>query len=78
MSSFLLMYNRRTGELKVTTYTGPRASVDAIEERVRREHSRVDGNIEIVAVNARSLDDVRANHQRYFRGAGEILTAAGR
>lgn len=78
MSSFLLMYNRRTGELNVTTYTGPRASVDAIQERVRREHSRVDENIEIVAVNARSLDDVRANHQRYFRRAGEILTAAGR
>ncbi|AKK06770.1 hypothetical protein CMUST_12320 [Corynebacterium mustelae] len=63
MISFLIEYNRKTGFVDVVEYSDPRL---AFQERFRRTESRPSRDIEVVVVQADSLEVIRESHSRYF------------
>lgn len=63
MLSFVVEYNRRTGESKITEYEDIAA---ATRERFRLMNVRADENVEIATILGRSLDAIRKTHSRYF------------
>lgn len=73
MSNFLLVFNRRTGERPVLTeYT---RSADAIRARFEMERQyKGEPDIEVVVLTARSEEEIRATHRRYFESAQEMVS----
>lgn len=69
MYSFLIKFNRRSGALDIETFEGQEGAREAIVRRLELERSREDQDVEIVAINAPSLDAVRQTHARYFSGS---------
>lgn len=69
MYSFLIKFNRRSGALDIETFEGREGAREAIVRRLELERSREDQDVEIVAINAPSLDAVRQTHARYFSGS---------
>jgi hypothetical protein len=72
MPNFLLVFNRRTGALsdlrKFDEY------LDAMRARfaAEREHKQ-ETDVEVVVLTARSEQELRATHSRYFRAEGELV-----
>lgn len=64
MPAFVIEYNRRTGRTNVTSFTDPQA---AMRRRFELSRERFDDSIEIVSISARSLEDVKRTHSRYFQ-----------
>ncbi|KAB1640571.1 hypothetical protein [Gulosibacter chungangensis] len=67
MSSFLIVYNRRSGHVKMRRFDGKSAAREALLERFRLEKSIEDPDVEVVALNSDSEETVRKTHSRYFQ-----------
>ncbi|BBX17709.1 hypothetical protein CRI77_10295 [Mycolicibacterium duvalii] len=65
MRGFVIQFNRRTGNRRVTEFATPH---EAMEYRLQMDAERVDEDIEIVALISESLETVRRTHSRYFTG----------
>ena len=76
MTSFLMQYDRRTGDLEVTKFAGEHAREDALAARVEAETSRRSPDVEVVVLTAESEDELRRTHGRYFRSASELIRDA--
>ena len=57
MTSFLLRYNRRTGELDITEFTGDHAREDALSARVDAEVARTILPLNLVSFQHHLLHD---------------------
>jgi hypothetical protein len=68
MSGFLIEYNRRSSDWRLTEYEGETGPRRAMIERLRLERERADADWEIAALASDSLDTLRKTHSRYFRG----------
>lgn len=66
MSSFVIQYNRRTGEVHVQEFKGTHANRQGIQRRVELERERTDKSVEIVSLVSDSLEMIRKTHSRYF------------
>lgn len=69
MPAFVIEYNRRTRERRVTEYSTPK---EAMKRRLELESTQAREEIEIVALSCASLDVLEQTHSRYF--AGEEIT----
>lgn len=76
MTSFLVQYDRRTGDLDVTEFAGADARHQALSARVKAETSRSSTDLEVVVLSADSLDELKRTHGRYFRSAPELVRDA--
>lgn len=65
MPGFLIEYNRRTSNRRVTRFD---ASRDALQQRLELEKGRDDPDVEIVSLVGESLDAIKRTHSRYFQG----------
>ena len=68
MPGFVIEYNRRSRDYRVTTFEGEQGHRDAFDLRLRLEADRQDSNVEIVSLTSDSLDTVKKTHSRYFVG----------
>lgn len=68
MPSYVIEFNRRTRVRRVTEFTGPSASRDAMHRRLELEHAGRAENVEVVALTSRSLESLKKTHARYFTG----------
>lgn len=66
MTAFVINFNRRTGEVEVTSFAEPGGHRAAILERLRREAERDDPDLEVVSLISDSLETVKQTHGRYF------------
>jgi hypothetical protein len=66
MAGFVIEYNRRTHQRRVTEFATAR---EAMKYRLELEAVRTDGNIEIAALSSKSLDTLKSTHSRYFLDA---------
>lgn len=69
MSSFVVIYDRRSGRSEVSEYNGPDGHRAAFAERLRLEAENHDSEVEIVSLVSDSLDSVKRTHSRYFANA---------
>jgi|tagenome__1003787_1003787.scaffolds.fasta_scaffold17383525_2 hypothetical protein len=76
MTSFLMQYDRRSGDLEVTEFVGESARQEALAARVRAESTRASEDVEVVVLSADSLDQLKRTHGRYFKSAPELLREA--
>jgi hypothetical protein len=67
VSSFVIKFNRRTGESDVTEFPGEDRQEEAMRLRFRIEAEGADGDIEVVSLMSDSIETVRQTHSRYFR-----------
>ena len=67
MTSFVIAYNRRTGEREVTEFSGEGSQAEAMRLRVKLEAERDDRDVEVVSLVSDSLETVQKTHSRYFR-----------
>ena len=74
---FLLVYDRRTGSLDVDDEYPDADRASAMQRRfeLEREH-RLDPNIEVVLLEARSREVLEQTHARYFRTVRELIARA--
>lgn len=70
MTSFLIEYNRRSGEVDVTPYDSAR---EAARARIAKTRTRASRDIEVVAVRSPSIEDLRRSHSRYFMRERELI-----
>lgn len=73
MYSFLIKFHRRSGALDIETFEGREGARKAIVRRLELEQLRDDRDLEIVAINAPSLESVKKTHARYFNSG--LMTA---
>jgi hypothetical protein len=75
MRSFLLIYNRRSGQLVSIDEFEPGRDADALARRFELERTyQDDPDIEIVTLGAESLQSLKRTHGRYFRTVEELIT----
>lgn len=76
MRSFLIVYNRRTGDHAVREFPAGHGR-EAIRARFEEERKhRGDRDIEVVVLGSQSLEDLMKTHSRYFRSARQIAKDA--
>lgn len=63
MKHFLMVFNRKTGQLRKKEYVDVR---DAILQRLEEEQANDNPDVEIVVIGAPSLEDLKVTHSRYF------------
>jgi hypothetical protein len=68
MPGFLVEYNRRSGDWKVTEFLGEDGHRAALISRLELESERTDDEWEIASLNSESLATVKKTHARYFEG----------
>lgn len=68
MPGFVIEYNRRSRDYRVTTFEGEGGHRDAFEKRLELEALREDRDVEIVSLTSDSLETVKKTHSRYFAG----------
>lgn len=71
MTSYLIEYNRRSGEVDVTPYSSAR---EAARDRIAKAKARTSRDIEVVAVSSPSLEALRTSHARYFMRERELIS----
>lgn len=72
MKNYLLVYDRRRGALLRSAEELP-SNVSAIRERRRLEFEyAARPEVEVVVLTARSEDDLRRTHSRFFSGLQEM------
>lgn len=76
MTSFLMQYDRRTGELEVTEFAGEHAREDALAARVQAEATRANADVEVVVLAADSLEELKRTHGRYFKSIRQLVRDA--
>lgn len=69
MPGFVIEYNRRSRERRVTEFLGEQGHRQALLLRLKLEASRVDDSWEIASLNSDSLATVMKTHARYFEGS---------
>jgi hypothetical protein len=74
MPGFLVEYNRRTGDWKVTEFPGPDGHRDALLRRLELDKARTDKSWEYVSLSSDSLKTIKKTHSRYFHGR-QVQTA---
>ncbi|MFE4500171.1 hypothetical protein ACFRFQ_09915 [Rhodococcus sp. NPDC056743] len=65
MPNFVIEFNRKTRDRRVTQFEGTR---EAMLHRLELEGQRTDANLEIVALTSDSLEVLMQTHSRYFTG----------
>lgn len=73
MKSFLLVYDRLSGELTVQEFADASTAMAA---RMKRE-SKAGPNTEVVVLSSDSESSLRQTHSRYFQNVSEILQSSG-
>ena len=68
MPGFVVEYNRKSHDWKVTEYPGAVGHRDALLRRIELEGERTDDEWEIVSLNSDSLETIKKTHARYFEG----------
>jgi hypothetical protein len=68
MQAFVVEYNRKTRDWRVTEYPGESGHRDALLRRIELERARTDDEWEIVSLNSDSLATIKKTHSRYFGG----------
>lgn len=68
MPGFVIEFNRRTRDRRVTEFAGPTSSRDAMRRRLELEHAGREKDVEIVALTSGSLTTLKKTHARYFTG----------
>lgn len=76
MASFVIRYNRRTGESSVDEFSGPLGHRHALARRLELERDSNDPDIEVVSLMSDSIETVARTHSRYFRGGFNIQQPA--
>ena len=66
MAGFVIEYNRRTGQSRVTEFVGTDGHREALRRRLQLEKSRESTEVEIVSLASDSIETVRRTHSRYF------------
>lgn len=66
MAGFVIEYNRRTGERRVTEYLGADGHRQALRRRLALEAERASMEWEIASLTSDSLATVEKTHSRYF------------
>lgn len=74
MSSFLVQYNRRTGDVQVREFVGEEGRRHALTGRIRAERARTTSDLEVVVLSAGSIEELHRTHGRYFKSASELLS----
>lgn len=70
MKSFLMVYDRIVGEIVSLTEFAEGERAAALNARFELEQQRgANGNLEVVVLSARSVDDLKKTHSRYFFGS---------
>lgn len=67
MAGFVIEYNRKTGERRLTEFRGEDGHKAAFRYRLRLEAEREDRDWEIVSLNSDSLQTIEQTHARYFQ-----------
>jgi len=77
MDHFLLIFERTTGRLEIEKFSGPQAGRIALRARFAAE-SRFAGqhDIELVVIQAKSENEIKKTHSRYFQSASQLTQAA--
>jgi hypothetical protein len=70
MTSLLLIYDRRRGELLEEREFSDRS--EALQARFAAEREGRPSHVEIVVLNADSAETIRRTHSRYFKSLGEM------
>lgn len=65
MPNFVIEFNRKTRDRRVTQFEGAR---EAMLRRLELEAERADTNLEIVALTSDSIESLMLTHSRYFTG----------
>lgn len=79
MKSFLIVYDRRAGELREFRVFDAHESAEALQERFRQElNYGSDSGIEVVVLRATSEDAIKETHNRYFASGQELLHSVER
>lgn len=73
MKSFLLIYDRLTGEVSVQAFAD---ASEAMAARMRAE-SQAGPNTEVVVLSSDSEASLHQTHSRYFRSVAQILKNSG-
>ena len=68
MPGFLVLYNRKSRQWRVTEFLGADGAREAFLRRLELERKRTDDDWEIASLNADSLETVQKTHARYFEG----------
>lgn len=73
MISFLIQYDRRSGDLVVREFAGSDGHERAIQERLRLEALDRTSDVELVVLNADSREELERTHGRYFRTVRQMV-----
>jgi len=66
MSGFVIEYNRKNRESRVTSFAGEDGFREAFNERLRLEAENQNPDVEIVSLVSDSVESARVTHSRYF------------
>jgi len=66
MSGFVIQYNRKSRESRVTSFVGEQGFRDAFKQRLRLEAENQNPDIEIVSLVSDSIESAQVTHSRYF------------
>lgn len=68
MAGYVIEYNRKSRDWRITEFTGPEGHRDAFRRRLELEPLRETADWEIVSLNSDSIATIRRTHARYFEG----------
>lgn len=68
MPGYVVEYNRKSRDWKVTEFPGAEGHRNALLKRLELEQSRPNADWEIVSLNSDSLGTIKKTHARYFEG----------
>jgi hypothetical protein len=74
VNHYLVVFDRSKGEVLRHKRCDDRNDALAARFAAEREHSG-DPEIEVVVLGARSWDDVKRTHGRYFKGFGQLAAS---
>ena len=75
MKYFLLVYDRKRGEIRSQSEYPSAARDKALADRFALLQAQTDPEVEVVLLGANSYDDLRKTHGRYFMTLKEAVSA---
>jgi hypothetical protein len=73
MNHYLVVFDRSRGKVLLHKLYDDRNDALAARFQAERQHSE-DPDIEVVVLGARSWEDVKRTHGRYFKGFSQLAT----
>lgn len=67
MAGFVIQYNRKTGERRLSEFPGKLGHREALRYRLKLEAERKTSDWEIVSLNSESREAIEKTHARYFQ-----------